>query len=335
MRKKYLLLKVTFVSRHRRIGGSIEGIFDAVKNCLRDKIITGDYYYDPAISRAKNVSAVKKAAGEINHVTGDINFLALGLKGKKNVLTIHDFGHYEQLRKKNLIRFFILRYFWFQAPLRCVDIVTVVSQFTKRKLIHYFNFPEKNIRVICNPVKPIFKFKERLKNNKPVILQIGTGPHKNLNNLIEAVKGMDVHLDIVGNPDGACIRKLDSYGISYKLFTGLTDEEVYNRYIACDILFFASFHEGFGMPIIEAQSVGRPVITSNIDAMIEVAQESASLIDPHNPAEIKEAIITLTQDKDYYNDLIARGCKNALKFQDTKIADDYYKVYQELFDQIK
>jgi hypothetical protein len=43
----------------------------------------------------------------------------------------------------------------------------------------------------------------------------------------------------------------------------------------------------------------------------------------------------LTQDKDYYDDLIVRGCKNALKFQDTKIADDYYKVYQELFDQIK
>lgn len=325
------MLQVTYINRASRENYfSIEGIFDMVKNELKDKVRIANYSYNPSLSRLQNIKKVGGNSGEINHITGDINFLAIGLKGKKNILTIHDFGHYEILRKKSLLKFFLLRLFWFKYPLKYIDIVTVVSEFTKQKLIKYFNFPEKRIRVIYNPIKPLFKFEAKAIVDKPVILQIGTGPHKNLNNLIEAAKDLNVHLDIVGWPDEMCVAKLKRYNISYAIYNKLSDEEVYERYKVCDVLFFASFHEGFGMPIIEAQAIGRPVITSNIDAMIEVAGDSAVLVNPNSVEEIRKAMIVLNEDRHYYDQIVLSGLKNAEKFSSEAIANDYYNVYKEL-----
>ena len=310
---------------------SIEGIFTLVKECLENKINAREFFCDDSLSRKQNMANAKKAAADVNHITGDVNFLAIALKGKKNVLTIHDFGHYENLKKKSLLRFLGYKLFWFQLPLKNVSIVTVVSNFTKEKLIRYLHFPENRIRVIYNPVKPIFKYapKEKI-NSSPRILQIGTGPHKNLKNLVAAATGTNWHLDIIAHLNEADLSMLNAANVSFTIYNGLTDEEIYAKYKECDLLFFASFHEGFGMPIIEAQSIGRPVITSNFGAMKEVAKESAILVDPNNPDEIKSAILRLTGDREFYNNVVAKGLTNVIPFQHDFIAEQYLKVYKEL-----
>ena len=96
------------------------------------------------------------------------------------------------------------------------------------------------------------------------------------------------------------------------------------------MLFFASFVEGFGMPIIEAQSVGRPVITSNSGAMKEVAEASALLVDPHNVEEIRQAIIELVNNRGRYDELVLAGRQNIKRFHHEKIAQDYLNVYEEM-----
>src|ERR1043165_1395393 len=195
------MLTVTHYYREpRNTGVSIEGIFRSVKNDLQGKVTINDFYCDPALSRFQNTMRAGKYASEVNHITGDVNFLAMGLRGRKNILTIHDFGYYENPIHSQLKHFFY-RMFWFSLPLKYIDVVTVVSEFTKEKLVRYFNFPKDRIRVIPDPVKPVFQFakKEQL-NTKPVVLMLGTGKHKNLDNLIAAAKGTDIHLDIVGWP---------------------------------------------------------------------------------------------------------------------------------------
>jgi glycosyltransferase involved in cell wall biosynthesis len=308
---------------------SMEGIFKLVKGCLQERIEIKEFFCDPALSRFQNTILAGKASGEINHITGDVNFLAIGFKGKKNVLTIHDFGFYENPVHSKLVKL-VYHIFWYYLPLKKVDIVTVVSEFTREKLIRYFMFPEDRIRVIPDPVKPLLQYtrKEQL-NDKPVVLMMGTGKHKNLDNLIEAAKGGDFHLDIIGWPAADEVALLNRYGISYTLYSGLTDEQVYERYIACDVLFMASLYEGFGMPIIEAQAVGRPVVTSNIGAMKEVGEGSAILVDPLNPEEIEAAILSL-RDRRLYDETVDRGRKNAAKYDYRKIAEQYLEVYKEL-----
>jgi glycosyltransferase involved in cell wall biosynthesis len=308
---------------------SIEGIFRLVKERLKDEASINEFYCDASLSRFQNIGRAGKSAGQVNHITGDVNFLAMGLRGKKVILTVHDLGYYENPVHSKLVKF-VYRTFWFSLPLKYVDIVTVVSEFTKQKLIKYFNFPENRIRVVHDPVKPVFRFTPKEKVNDQLrVLMLGTGKHKNLDNLIEAAKGANFHLDIIGWPAADELEKLKAYQISYSVYNKLSDQEVYERYVACDVLFIASFYEGFGMPIIEAQAVGRPVVTSNIGAMKEVGEGSALLVDPHSPDEIRKAIASLS-DRQLYDKMVALGTENAAKYDHRKIARQYLDVYREL-----
>lgn len=325
------MLITYFYREPRKTGVSIEGIFKLVKDRLAGKVEIKEFYCDANASRLQNLMRARKEAGAINHITGDVNFLALGMRGKKNILTIHDLGHHDTLRKRSYLQFIIYKLFWYKYPLRHIDIVTVVSEFTKKKLITYFHFPEERIRLIYDPVKPIFRFikKEQL-HTPPRILMMGTGKHKNLDNLIEAARGTNFHIDIIGWPARDELDKMKAYNIPHSISNRLTDEEVYEKYINCDIVFMASLYEGFGMPIIEGQAVGRPVITSNIDAMKEVGGTSAVLVDPHKPEEIRAAMIKLATDRTYYDKIVALGLENIKPYTPEIIAAQYLEVYKEL-----
>jgi len=325
------MLTVTHYYREpRNTGVSIEGIFRTVKKDLEGTVVINDFYCDASLSRLQNTLKAGKSASEINHITGDVNFLAMGLRGKKTILTIHDLGYYENPIHARLKKM-IYSFFWFQWPLKCVDLVTVVSEFTKEKLIRYFHFPADRICVVPNPVKPVFKYvkKERI-NERPVVLMLGTGKHKNLDNLIEAAKGTNFHLDIVGWPAPDELARLKEYNISHTIYKGLSEELVFERYIACDVLFIASLYEGFGMPIIEAQAVGRPVVTSNIGAMLEIGNGSAILVDPLKPNDIRTGLLSVLENETYYNEVVEKGLRNAAKYDHRAIAQKYLEVYQEL-----
>ncbi len=325
------MLSVTYFYREpRKTGVSIEGIFSLVKSCLQDRVAIKEFYCDSKLSRLQNIKLAGKHADKINHITGDVNFLALGLKRGRTILTIHDFGFYENPVHSKLVKM-MYHFFWLYLPLKRVDIVTVVSEFTKEKLIRYFKFPVDRIRVIPDPVKPVFQRVEKtVAGDRPVVLMLGTGKHKNLDNLIEAAKGCNFHIDIVGWPAPDELERLKQYGISHTIFNGLSDEQVFERYVACDVLFMASLYEGFGMPIIEGQAVGRPVVTSNIGAMREVGEGSAIMVDPHDPIAIQDAITSLLSNSQLRDDLVARGYANAAKYDYRKIAEQYLDVYMEL-----
>lgn len=325
------MLTVTHYYREPRSNGvSIEGIFRTVKKDLEGQVLISDFYCDPKLSRLQNTRNAGKSASELNHITGDVNFLAMGLRGKKTLLTIHDMGYYENPVHARLKKM-IYSLFWFRLPLMSVDMVTVVSEFTKEKVMRYFNFPASRIRVVPNPVKPVFRqVPKGALNERPVVLMLGTGKHKNLDNLIAAAKGTNFHLDIVGWPAPDELAKLKEYGISHTLYRGLNEEQILERYIACDVLFMASLYEGFGMPIIEAQAVGRPVVTSNIGAMLEIGKDSAVLVDPLKPEEIREAITSLLIDRSYYDSTVQKGLVNAVKYDHKVIAAQYLNVYEEL-----
>jgi glycosyltransferase involved in cell wall biosynthesis len=98
----------------------------------------------------------------------------------------------------------------------------------------------------------------------------------------------------------------------------------------CDLLVFASTFEGFGLPIVEAQATGRPVVTSNIMSMPEVAGDAACLVDPFNVSSIREGVLKVINDSDYRNALVKAGFENVKRFQPEQIARQYAELYHEL-----
>jgi glycosyltransferase involved in cell wall biosynthesis len=103
-----------------------------------------------------------------------------------------------------------------------------------------------------------------------------------------------------------------------------------NEYRNADIVSFCSLAEGFGLPIIEAQALGVPVITSNISPMKEVAGEGALLVDPNNPDCIAAGIAEIINNEALRMKIVGTGSENVRRFSPEHVAGQYWKLYMEI-----
>ncbi len=111
------------------------------------------------------------------------------------------------------------------------------------------------------------------------------------------------------------------------------DDDLLNLLCGAKMVLYASFYEGFGLPILEAQSCQVPVITSNVSSMIEVAGEGAILVDPNEEKSIKNAIEKILSNPKMVTDLIEKGLLNTQRFSWEKTAKETVKVYQYALSQ--
>jgi len=318
--------------RRQNANYSIEKIFKTIRDELNTKInfevVTCPYESNGFFRRLFNCFYAANKQKDINHITGDVNYLNLFFKRIKNILTIHDLGI---LYRTKGIKHFLAKLIWYTIPVGRAAYVTTVSQTTKNELLKYVSCEPDKIKVIHNPVSPVFKRAEKSFNEvQPLIIQIGSAPNKNLARLIKAVRGLSCKIIIIGTISDSCKKELIGSNIAFENFIDIREEELYEHYKRCDMLFFASTYEGFGMPIVEANIVGRPVITSNLYSMPEVAGDSALLVDPFNIEEIRNGIKKIINDDKLREDLIRKGFKNAERFTLEKMAADYLILYQQV-----
>ena len=166
-------------------------------------------------------------------------------------------------------------------------------------------------------------------STEPVVLQVGTGWNKNLVRVAEALVGLPCRLEIVGSLNPTQRDRLMQLGIRFKELGRLSDAEVLASYQRCDLLVFASTYEGFGMPILEAQATGRPVITSNRYSMPEAAGGAALLVNPEDTQSIHEAVRSILSDPRLRERLVGDGLKNAARFHPRVIAAQYESLYRK------
>ena len=107
-----------------------------------------------------------------------------------------------------------------------------------------------------------------------------------------------------------------------------TLEALYNRAVA---LLFPSRYEGFGVPPIEAQACGCPVVASDIPPLREVLGESAPLRPLEDEAGMAEEILRLAVDREYRDEMRRRGFENVrTRYQISQMTSRYIALYREL-----
>ena len=167
--------------------------------------------------------------------------------------------------------------------------------------------------------------------SNPRILHIGTGWNKNLERVIQALHGIPCVLVIIGKLTEDNLNLLDKHQINYENKVGISDEQMLQEYIDCDIVSFPSIFEGFGMPIIEGQAIGRPVVTSDREPMTEVAGDGAVLVNPEAVDSIRQGFIKIITDETFRDDIVKRGLLNVKHYSVDEITRQYCEVYSTLF----
>ena len=311
---------------------SIEQLFDTISSNylpeIKVKKVYAKYRSKGFINRILIGLDARKSQSEINHITGDIHFIAPFLKKKKTILTIHDIG---SIKSGNSLKKWLLKLFWFTIPIKSVAYITVISEFTKKELLDYLRINPAKVVVIPNCISSVYQPKVKEFNvKKPIILHIGTKRNKNLDRLIVAVKDISCKLVIVGKLNNEQLNQLNQDRIEYENYFNIDENELLNLYYKSDIVSFVSTYEGFGLPVLEANAVGRVVITSNIEPMNTVAGSAAYKVNPFDVNEIRKGIQTLIKDSILRGKLTEEGLNNVKKYSAKSIAKQYENLYVKL-----
>ena len=320
---------------------SIERLFAEIRRHMpKDCEVTSCPAPEPSagiLPRWRNVRHAARQQADVHHIVGDSHYLAFGLPPEKTVLTIHDCAALNRLR--GLPRA-LLKYFWFTGPMRRAAVVTAISEASKDELRKWVGPLADKVVVVPDCVFEEFTYDPKPFNEEcPVVLQVGTKWNKNVERVMEAVEGTGCRLEIVGTMakdretkrlrDEKTNRPRDQRP-EVKELGRLTDEELVAAYQRCDMVVFASLYEGFGLPILEAQAIGRPVITSNFGAMREAAGDGALLVDPYSVEEIRAAILRIKNEPAVREELVRKGRGNAEKFRAGLVAACYAELYRGL-----
>lgn len=268
---------------------------------------------------------------------------------RNSVVTVHglEYEYYPELYSKKHLLYLRLAT---KYSAKYAQKIIAVSENTKKDLIKLYNADPDKIKVVYHGLDDGLDDKNKNsipeKNNQknldyPYFLFLGRiETKKNVRGIIRA---FDLLKEKYHLPHKLILAGLKGYG--YKSIKSrinssrhkddiiekgyIKDDEKWQLLKNAEAFLFTSFYEGFGLPILEAQSVGCPVITSDISSMPEVAGDGALLVDPNKIEQITQGMYKLIKDNEHKLNLTKKGYQNIKRFKWQKCAEETLKVLVE------
>jgi glycosyltransferase involved in cell wall biosynthesis len=214
------------------------------------------------------------------------------------------------------------------------------SEFTKQEVIKYYPASAGKITVIPHGVSENLRSEKKPAAENFLLFVGRLEKKKNLLGMLQALmilrrKFSDLKLVLAGRP-GYGWEEAEQFIAENNLqnsvvVKGYVSEAERDRlYAEARAFLFPTFYEGFGLPILEAQSRGCPVITSRGGAHQEVAGDSAPLVDPKSPQEIAAAAEKFLTNPQFRLELSDKGLQNAAKYSWRSTAEKTLQVLNSI-----
>jgi glycosyltransferase involved in cell wall biosynthesis len=233
--------------------------------------------------------------------------------------------------------------------LQCARACQVItpSRHSREQIVQELGIDREKVCVIANPVRrwhaiePVAAFRERWNIKGPMISYVGRQePYKNLVNLVRAFhlvrqRHLDANVTLVvgGNPDPRypeALREINRLGLApFVRLTGyLSETELGTLYQSSNVFVFPSYHEGFGLPPLEAMSFGTPVVASCRGFAYEVLGKAAVYVNPTDPTSIADGIGAVLSNCRLAARFSAAGVRRSRRYQSWAAALSYLRAYE-------
>ncbi|MBI3250257.1 MAG: glycosyltransferase family 4 protein [Candidatus Andersenbacteria bacterium] len=210
---------------------------------------------------------------------------------------------------------------------RSIDTLIAPSEYLKHHIQTFANIP---VTVIPNGFR-MELIAPSIRERKILIVS-RIFRRKGVQYFLEAIKDMDLDWEIIVAGDGPYLPQLKKQAENIKPrvnFTGFVqNDQLHYLYETSSIFIFTSQNESFGVVLLEAMSAGLAIITTNVSALPEVVENTALLVEPNNPQQIREAVLKLINNKTLREELGNKGRERAKLFNWPTITARYEAAYR-------
>lgn len=234
---------------------------------------------------------------------------------------------------------------WGRRAVNHAKMVIADSEATKKDITSVYGTASTKIKVVHLGQKKFEKASGKLPSElsqRSYILAIGTvEPRKNLIGLFKAYAMLDeqtrakypiVLAGTKGSRSVEIMEMIDNLQLenNVKFLGYISDGELAKVYEDCLFFAFPSLYEGFGLPVLEAMSFGRAVLTSNVSSLPEVVGDAGIKIDPSNVDSIYKGLLKLIEDEKLRISMEKEAVRQAAKFSWEKAARETIEVFKKV-----
>lgn len=258
----------------------------------------------------------------------------------KRIVTVHDtiFMHGTDIVPRSEIFRQKFGRMYLSANLRILanrySHILTVSNCSKNDILSFLKIDRKKITVSYEGPGLLFSGgPTRIESRKNILHFASKDPRKNTKRVIEAFlksKAIELgfKLHLVGYEETIHLKHISTHPSIYK-HSFLNFNELQKIVDETFLLLYPSLYEGFGLPIVEFQRIGIPVITSKTSACAEIGSSGCFLVDPYSEFEITDSLNIFCQNPLHINELSYLSKINAQKFDWEKCAKDVLFIYDK------